>query len=316
MNDSLMQLTDVSKTYRSIGGRLHALRGVTLSILQGESVAIVGESGCGKSTLSRLAIGLERPDAGTIEICDLPLTRSRRSRRLIRSSAIQLVPQEAGASLDPRLSIGAIVAEPLEIHRRGTAQQRAAAVQELLAEVGLDASLADRYPHQLSGGQRQRVAIARALALAPKLLIADEPVSALDVSVQAQILELLHGIRQRRNLALLVIAHDLAFVRSIADRIDVMYLGRIVESGPTDEVIAQPKHPYTAALIAAFPDPNPRNRKQRQTPIGEVPSPVNLPLGCAYASRCLKAQELCATADPKLVHLTTNAAVACHFPLV
>ena len=252
MHEPLIQLEDVTQTYRAVGGRLHALRGVSLTINPGESVALVGESGCGKSTLARIAIQLEKPESGAVNISGQTQSRFARGKRRALSNTVQLVPQEAGASLDPRMTIGTSIAEPLVIHRRGSAQERSARVIELLEEVGLDESMVDRYPHQLSGGQRQRVAIARALALEPQLIIADEPVSALDVSVQAQILELLQTIRAQRNLALLVIAHDLAFVRSVADRIDVMYLGRIVESGPTEDVITNPTHPYTAALIAAF----------------------------------------------------------------
>lgn len=315
MDKSLIQLTEVTKTYRSSAGRLHALRGVTLNIDAGESVAVVGESGCGKSTLSRIAIGLEKPDSGSAGSSNSRLSGFSRAKRLARSRVVQLVPQEAGASLDPRMTIGASIGEPLAIHRLGTSTKRATRVHDLLEEVGLDPSLSDRYPHQLSGGQRQRVAIARALALEPQLLIADEPVSALDVSVQAQILELLQSIRTKRNLALFVIAHDLAFVRSVADRVDVMYLGRIVESGPTQDVISQPSHPYTAALIASFPNPDPRQRNDRQVPVGEVPSAVNLPAGCAYAARCPNMQEKCTLEDPKLIATTQTRSVACHFPL-
>jgi len=315
MNSALIELVDVTQSYRTRGGRIRAARGVTLSIGAGEAVALVGESGCGKSTLARIAVQLEKPEVGTVTVRGVRAQRpSRRTRREL-SSFIQLVPQEAGASLDPRMTVGTSIAEPLVIHRRGTAKERTARVVALLDEVGLDASLINRYPHQLSGGQRQRVAIARALALEPQLLIADEPVSALDVSVQAQILELLQSIRQKRQLALLVIAHDLAFVRSVADRIDVMYLGRIVESGSTEQVISQPSHPYTAALIAAFPDPNPRQRHLRSAPLGEVPSALNVPTGCSYASRCAKAQDVCKEQDPTLVAADSSRTVACHFPL-
>ncbi len=315
MSNPLITLANVTQSYRSGRGRIHALRGVSLTINAGESVALVGESGCGKSTLARIAVQLEKPEIGTVSVRGIRTQRNSRRRRRELSTVIQLVPQEAGASLDPRMTIGASIAEPLVIHRRGNINDRASRVRELLAEVGLDESLADRYPHQLSGGQRQRVAIARALALEPQLLIADEPVSALDVSVQAQILDLLNQIRQQRELALLVIAHDLAFVRNVADRIDVMYLGRIVESGPAEEVIAHPTHPYTAALIAAFPDPDPRKRNRRVVPHGEVPSAMNVPNGCSYASRCAAVNDICHTQDPALISLDTSRSVACHFPL-
>ena len=315
----MLAVNDVTRTYRapraSSGSRLHALRGVSVSVRPGESVALVGESGCGKSTLARIAVRLERPDTGTVELDGRSAGDLSRAERRAVTESVQLVPQEAGASLDPRMTVATSIAEPLVIHRRGNQQERDTRVAALLAEVGLDEALSDRYPHQLSGGQRQRVAIARALALEPRLIIADEPVSALDVSVQAQILALLRDVRERRSLALLVIAHDLAFVRSIADRIDVMYLGRIVESGPADEVISHPRHPYTAALVAAFPDPDPRQRSQRAAPRGEVPSPVDLPPGCSYASRCDRAQAQCTNVDPVLVELAPDRAVACHYPL-
>jgi oligopeptide/dipeptide ABC transporter ATP-binding protein len=319
LDEPLLELRDVTRTYRaphrSAGSKLHALRGVSVSVMPGESVALVGESGCGKSTLARIAVRLEKPSTGTVLLDGLPADELSRAERRRSRAGVQLVPQEAGASLDPRMTVASSIAEPLAINRRGSSRERTERVAALLHEVGLDESLSDRYPHQLSGGQRQRVAIARALALEPRLIIADEPVSALDVSVQAQILALLREIRDRRRLALLVIAHDLAFVRSVADRIDVMYLGRIVESGPAEDVIAHASHPYTAALIAAFPDPDPRQRSRRGAPVGEVPSPVDLPRGCAYASRCVRADSRCGVDDPVLVDLTASRRVACHHPI-
>jgi len=283
--------------------------------MPGEAVALVGESGCGKSTLARIAVRIEQPSTGTVLVNGQPVSQISRAQNRQSREHIQLVSQEAGASLDPRMTVGSSIAEPLVIHRRGDSSDRVARVASLLEEVGLDESLSDRYPHQLSGGQRQRVAFARALALEPRMIIADEPVSALDVSVQAQILALLKDVRARRDLALLVIAHDLAFVRNVADRIDVMYPGRIVESGPAAEVIEHPKHPYTAALIAAFPDPDPRQRSNRAAPVCEVPSPVDLPPGCSYASRCDREMPRCATDDPVLVQIGDGRTVACHNPV-
>jgi oligopeptide/dipeptide ABC transporter ATP-binding protein len=276
---------------------------------------LVGESGCGKSTLIRIAVQLESPESGSINIDGIEQGRWKFRNRRFLSTQIALIPQESNASLDPRMTIGESIAEPLVIHRRGNTREREERVIELLHEVGLDSAMSKRYPHQLSGGQRQRTAIARSLALEPRLLIADEPVSALDVSVQAQILELLRDIQRQRTMALLLVAHDLAFARSIADRIVVMYLGRIVESGVTEKVISQPAHPYTASLIAAFPNPDPRQRGDRVAPVGEVPSAINLPTGCSFASRCLRAKDLCRAVDPPLETAISGVTLACHFPL-
>ncbi|MGI9117640.1 MAG: oligopeptide/dipeptide ABC transporter ATP-binding protein, partial [Gaiellales bacterium] len=278
---------------------------------EGESVALVGESGCGKSTLARIAVRLESAETGEVLVGGRLRSDLSRAEQRRGTTEIQLVPQDAGAALDPRMTIAASVGEPLAIHRRGSRAEREERVRALLDEVGLDPSLADRFPHQLSGGQRQRVVIARALALEPRLLIADEPVSALDVSVRAQVLNLLREIRERRSLALLVISHDLAVVRTVSERIDVMYLGGIVESGPTAAVIDRPAHPYTAALVAAFPDPDPAARSRRAAPEGEVPSPVDLPIGCAFAGRCPRVQADCSATDPALVPHGAARRVAC-----
>ncbi|MEI6626184.1 MAG: ABC transporter ATP-binding protein [Thermoleophilia bacterium] len=321
MSSPLLELRDVTRTYRAPGTafgrkRLHALRGVTVTIGEGESVALVGESGCGKTTLARIAVRLESAETGDVLVDGISRRDLSRGQLRLGTTEIQLIPQDASAALDPRMTIAVSIGEPLSIHRRGSKAEREARVLDLLDEVGLDRSLADRFPHQLSGGQRQRVVIARALALEPKLLIADEPVSALDVSVRAQILNLLREIRERRSLALLLISHDLAVVRTISERIDVMYLGRIVESGPTAAVIDQPAHPYTAALVAAFPDPDPTTRERRAAPEGEVPSPVDLPVGCAFAGRCLHVQEDCRATDPHLSDHGVARRVACFHPLV
>jgi oligopeptide/dipeptide ABC transporter ATP-binding protein len=321
MSEPVVEWRGVTRAFRAAGraGRgkkLHALRGVSLIVNEGQSVALVGESGCGKSTLARMAVRLEEPDTGEVLIDGRPLSALNRRERREQTTQIQLVPQDAAAALDPRSTIGTSVAEPLVIHHRGSSAERQTKVQSLLAEVGLDPSLSDRYPHQLSGGQRQRVVIARALALEPRMLIADEPVSALDVSVRAQVLNLLQDIQRQRSLALLVISHDLAVVRTITERIDVMYLGRIVESGDTREVIAHPTHPYTAALVAAFPDPNPANRLQRGAPDGEVPSPVDLPAGCSFAGRCSHVQDDCLAIDPLIGVPPGHESSACIHPLM
>ncbi len=320
MVDVALELNEVTRSYRAPRGfgrgrRLQAVRGVSLTVERGQAVGLVGESGCGKSTLARLAVGLERPDSGQVVVGGRELARAGARGRKGRAAAVQLIPQDVGAALDPRLTIGASIAEPLLIHRRGNAQQRRDRVAGLLSEVGLDESYAGRYPHQVSGGQRQRAVIARALTLEPEVLIADEPVAALDVSVRAQVLSLLLEIRRRRSLALLLISHDLAVLRSATERVDVMYLGRIVESGPTAEVVAAPSHPYTSALVAAFPEPDPRARVQWVAPRGEVPSPVDLPRGCSFAGRCPFAQQDCQDVDPGLRATGRAGLVACHHPL-
>jgi len=316
--NKILDIRNVSQSYRAPGVRglrLQALRGVSLTVAPGESVALVGESGCGKSTLVRIAVQLEAPESGSINIDGVEQGRWKFRNRRFLSTQIALIPQESNASLDPRVTIGESIAEPLVIHRRGNPREREERVIELLHEVGLDSAMSKSYPHQISGGQRQRAAIARSLALDPHLLIADEPVSALDVSVQAQILELLRDIRKQRTMALLLVAHDLAFARSIADRIDVMYLGRIVESGATERVIREPAHPYTASLIEAFPNPDPRQRGDRSAPVGEVPSAINLPSGCSFASRCPRVQDVCREVDPLLETREAGVMLACHFPL-
>lgn len=320
MPEVALELREVTRSYRAPAGfgrgrRLHAVRGVSLTVESGQAVGLVGESGCGKSTLARLAVGLERPDSGEVLLATGDGGRVAAGRRRRVSATVQLVPQDVGASLDPRLTVRASIAEPLAIHRRGSARVRGERVDALLAEVGLDPSYGTRFPHQLSGGQRQRVVIARALALEPEVLVADEPVAALDVSVRAQVLDLLLEIRRRRSLALLLISHDLAVLRSATDRVDVMYLGRIVESGPTDTVIAAPAHPYTAALVAAFPEPDPGARSRWVAPLGEVPSPVELPAGCTFASRCPRARPDCLETDPHLQPAGPHAIAACLHPL-
>ena len=322
MTEPVLEFADVVRSFRVGGGfwrgrRLQAIRGVNLRLERGNTVALVGESGCGKSTLARIAAGLEVVESGEVRVAGKPVTQRGRQAQRDRSNAVQLIPQDAAAALDPRSTVATSVAEPLAIHRRGTAAERRAKAIELLAEVGLDASLADRYPHELSGGQRQRVVIARALALEPAVLIADEPVSALDVSVRAQVLNVLQRIQRERSLALLLISHDLAVVRGLADRVDVMYLGRIVESGVTDEVIANPLHPYTAALVAAFPDPDPAMRSRLTAPKGDVPSPVDLPLGCSFAGRCPRAADDCRATEPFLEVIAESGGreVACLHPL-
>ncbi|MQA04215.1 MAG: ATP-binding cassette domain-containing protein [Streptosporangiales bacterium] len=296
-------------------GTVHAVSSVSLTVHGAETVGVVGESGCGKSTLGRSVLGLEKGAAGTVRICgEEILGRSYGSTRALCARA-QMVFQDPFASLNPRLSVGDLVAEPLKIHGRWNGSTGRETVAKLLTEVGLEADHASRYPHEFSGGQRQRIGIARALALQPDLLILDEPVSALDVSVQAGVLNLLDELQRAHDLAYLFIAHDLSVVHHISDRIAVMYLGKIVELGDADAVYEPPAHPYTTALLSAVPAPDPKLERERQRVVlsGDVPKPTNPPSGCRFRTRCWKATEICATEEPPLVGPAGHQ-VACHHP--
>ncbi|WP_405588554.1 ABC transporter ATP-binding protein [Streptomyces sp. NBC_01092] len=289
--------------FRKQVGSVKAVDGVDLTLHRGETLGIVGESGCGKSTLARMLVNLERPTAGSIKYKGEDITRlSGRALKAVRRN-IQMVFQDPYTSLNPRMTVGDIIGEPYEIHPEAAPKsERRRKVQELLDVVGLNPEYINRYPHQFSGGQRQRIGIARGLALRPEVIVADEPVSALDVSVQAQVINLMAGLQREFDLSYVFIAHDLSIVRHISDRVGVMYLGRIVESGRDTEIYDHPTHPYTQALLSAVPVPDPQARERRERIIlsGDVPSPTNVPSGCRFRTRCWKARERCAEEVPVL----------------
>ena len=299
-------------------GWVRAVDGVDLCIRPGETVGLVGESGCGKTTLGRTIVRLIDPTAGRIRFRGRDVTQARGGglRRLRRE--LTMIFQDPFASLDPRMTVADIVGEPLDIHRLATGKRREERIRELLGVVGLNRSHADRYPHEFSGGQRQRIGIARALAVEPQFIVCDEPISALDVSIQAQIVNLLIRLQEEFKLTYLFIAHDLAVVKHISDRVAVMYLGKVVEVAPAPDLYRRPRHPYTGSLISAIPIPDPEVERQRQRIIlpGDVPSPVDPPSGCRFRTRCFKAQERCAEAVPPLDTVQEDSHfAACYFPL-
>ncbi len=284
-------------------GEIKAVDGVSFDLNRGETLGIVGESGCGKSTLAKLMMALERPTEGQILFEGTDITQLKGSALKAMRRKVQMVMQDPYTSLNPRMTVGDIVGEPFQIHPEvAPKSSRKKKVQELLDVVGLDPDHINRYPHQFSGGQRQRIGIARGLALRPDVIVCDEPVSALDVSIQAQVINLLEQLQDEFNLSYIFIAHDLSIVRHIADRVAVMYLGKLVEVGTDAEIYESPTHPYTQALLSAVPVPDPEGRESREriTLQGDPPSPANPPSGCSFRTRCWKAQDVCATETPEL----------------
>lgn len=319
MTEPLISVEQIVKTFPVKGGffggvkaRVHAVNGVSLEIMPGETLGLVGESGCGKSTLGMLLLRLIEPDSGRIVFEGRDLTAmSQRELRPLRRH-LQVVFQDPYASLNPRMTIEEIVGEPLIVHRAGSRASRRERVFELLRLVGLSASAAVKYPHEFSGGQRQRVGIARALALTPKLIVADEPVSALDVSIRGEIINLLGELQRTFGLAYLFVSHDLKVVEHASHRVAVMYLGKLMELFPADD-LDQARHPYTTALVSAIPIPDPTFKKARIRLGGDVPSPVTIPRGCPFHPRCRFAQDICREVEPAFEVYRDGCRAACHF---
>jgi oligopeptide/dipeptide ABC transporter ATP-binding protein len=320
----LLELTDLVKEFPVTAGVLqrkvgsvHAVSGVSFTVAAGETFGLVGESGCGKTTIGRMVVALERPTSGAVKLRGVEVSSlGERDMRTHRRD-LQLMFQDPYSSLDPRMRVGAIIKEPLTIQKIGSRKEQDDRVYELLAEVGLPRNAVERFPHEFSGGQRQRIGLARALTLNPQVIVADEPVSALDVSIRAQVLNLMKRLQATHGLTYIVISHDLAVVKYMADRIGVMYLGKLVELGSSNDIYARFAHPYTAGLLSAIPIPDPqKSRLETHLAIqGELPSALNPPSGCRFRTRCPFAQEVCAAEEPLLRPFGPGHVAACHFPL-
>jgi peptide/nickel transport system ATP-binding protein/oligopeptide transport system ATP-binding protein len=314
----LLEVTDLVKHYAVRGGVLrrrigtvHAVDGVSFALATGETLGLVGESGCGKSTVARSVLRLIEPSGGTMRLDGTDITRLGKTALRPHRRSMQIVFQDPFASLNPRMTAGDIVGEPLEVHGLATGRQKRDRVAELFEQVGLRPDQMKNYPHQFSGGQRQRICIARALSLGPKLIVCDEPVSALDVSIQAQVINLLIDLQRRHGFSYLFIAHDLAVVAHISHRVAVMYLGRIVEIAEKRELFANPRHPYTQALLASVPVADPKAKRLAPLIDGDVPSPINPPAGCAFHTRCRHVMDRCRVERPVLAETGTQHQVAC-----
>ena len=318
MKRPLLELQGLSKHFAAPGGTVQAVDGVNLSVEEGETLGLVGESGCGKSTIAQMIVGLLEPTEGNVRFRDALLSDKRGAARREVRRRIQYIFQDPNDSLDPRMRVGALIGEGLKAAGVGRAE-RLERCRRALDQVGLPPEAIDRYPHEFSGGQRQRIGIARALVLGPELVVADEPISALDVSVQSQILNLMGELKRALGLTYVFVAHNLAAVAYVSDRIAVMYLGRIVEIGRTDEIMRNPQHPYTRALLSAIPEPEVGARRRKRIKLqGEVPNPINPPSGCRFRTRCPLAQDICALTAPELLTpgtgTTASHRVACHVP--
>ncbi|MHB8928607.1 MAG: ABC transporter ATP-binding protein [Bacillota bacterium] len=316
---NLVEVRDLRKWFPVTGGiisravaHVKACDGVSFDIRRGQTMGLVGESGCGKTTTGRVILRLEEPTSGTVQFDGRDIFKLGREELRKLRREMQIIFQDPYSSLDPRMTVGDIVGEPLTVHGVAKGKEKDARVMELLEVVGLTAQHARRYPHEFSGGQRQRIGVARALALNPKLIVCDEPVSALDVSIQSQVLNLLRDLQEQFGLTYLFIAHDLAVIKHISDRIGVMYLGKLAEVADEPDLFAGPLHPYTQALLSAIPVPRPGQRRERIVLEGDVPSPINPPPGCRFHTRCRRAIERCRVEEPAMIEVAPRHLVACH----